>query len=107
MTSVTISDKIRKKLKELAAKFDTTQGKIIEEALKIFERKIQEIKLEEIKLEEINEDTEITEILRKESKKLRENNPKLQSRRKKLEQKGITINEIISYTWGSDFEDIS
>jgi len=38
MTTVTISDELRKKLKRLAAKYDTNQAEIIRKSLEIFER---------------------------------------------------------------------
>ncbi len=38
MTTVTISDELRKKLKRLAAKYDTNQAEIIEKAVEIFEK---------------------------------------------------------------------
>lgn len=38
MTTVTISDELRKKLKRLAAKYDTSQADIIEKALEILEK---------------------------------------------------------------------
>jgi uncharacterized protein YcaQ len=38
MTTVTISDELRKRLKRLAAKYDTNQAEIIERALEIFEK---------------------------------------------------------------------
>jgi hypothetical protein len=40
MTSVTISEKLRKRLKKLAAEYDTTQGEIIERALDMMEGKV-------------------------------------------------------------------
>ena len=38
MTSVTIPDELRKKLKRLAAKYDTSQAEIIRKSLEIFEK---------------------------------------------------------------------
>ena len=39
-SSVTVDDKLRKKLKKLAAELDTTQGEIISKAVRLYEREI-------------------------------------------------------------------
>jgi predicted transcriptional regulator len=101
MTSVTIPEKIRKRLKKLAAEYDTTQGKIIEMALDVMENKSNVIR------EKPNKDNEIEQILREVSEKVRERDPKLKKRREILEKEGISINEVIAYSWGFNFEDIN
>lgn len=101
MTSVTISEKLRKRLKQLAAKYDTTQGKIIEMALDLIENKKR--------IDEINmgKENEIEKILKKVSQEVREKDPKLNTRRKLLEKKGISIDDIVGYTWGFNLEDLN
>src|SRR5271157_2548293 len=45
MTSVTISDDLRQKLKRLAAKYDTTQAEIIRRSVETFEKYEKEQKI--------------------------------------------------------------
>ncbi|MHA1379180.1 MAG: hypothetical protein ACTSRG_12430 [Candidatus Helarchaeota archaeon] len=99
MTSVTIPEELRKKLKKLAAKYDTTQGKIIEMALNLMENKMVE------KITEKNKKVE--KILKEISQKIRKNDQELNKRREKLEKKGISIEDVIGYSWGVDFEDFN
>ena len=99
MTSVTIPEELRKKLKKLAAKYDTTQGKIIEMALNLMENKMVE------KISKKNKKVE--KILNEISKKIRKNDQELKKRREKLEKKGISIEDVIGYSWGVDFEDFN
>ncbi|MHA1266801.1 MAG: hypothetical protein ACTSRS_16310 [Candidatus Helarchaeota archaeon] len=99
MTSVTIPEELRKRLKKLAAKYDTTQGKIIEMALNLMENKNNNLEALSIKNEKVNN------LLTQISERARKRNPKLKKRREILEKEGITIDEIIGYSWGSNLED--
>jgi len=69
MTSVTISEKLRKRLKRLAAEYDTTQGQIIEMALNMMEDKNTNT------MEISKKDNEIDNILNKISQEVREKDP--------------------------------
>ncbi len=101
MTSVTISEELRKRLKKLAAKYDTTQGKIIEMALDLIENKINITGEGSLKNEKFNK------ILDEISQKARNENPNLKKRREILEKEGISIDEIIGYSWGFNLEDFN
>lgn len=101
MTSVTISERLRRRLKQLAAKFDTTQGKIIEMALELMDQK------ENITKEVYKKDNEVEHILKEISQELRNKNPNIKKRRSILEKEGISIDDVIGYTWGFSFEDNS
>lgn len=97
MTSVTIPEDLRKRLKKLAAKYDTTQVKIIKMALDLMENK---------KVEKVSrKNKKVEKILNEISQKIRKNNQELKKRREKLEKEGISIEDIIGYSWGFDFED--
>ena len=99
MTSVTISEELRKRLKKLAAKFDTTQGKIIEMALDLIENKLSYVKKVKITNEKVNK------ILNEISQEVQRKNPNLKKRREALKKEGISIDDIIGYSWGFNLED--
>jgi len=86
-------------LKKLAAKYDTTQVKIIEIALNLMENKMVE------KISEKNKKVE--KILKEISQRVRKSNQELNKRREKLEIKGISIEDVIGYSWGIDFKDFN
>ncbi len=96
MTSVTISEKLRKRLKKLAAEYDTTQGEIIERALDMMEGKKPNTK------DISKKDNEIENILHKSSQEVRQKDPRLKRIHEILEADGISIDDIISYTWDTN-----
>jgi len=96
MTSVTISEKLRKRLKKLAAEYDTTQGEIIERALDMMEGKKLNTK------DLAKNDKEIENILNKISQEVRQKDPRLKRIHEILEADGISIDDVISYTWDTN-----
>ena len=84
-SSVTISNELRKKIKMLAAKLDSTQGEIVEQAIELFEENIQEMSS--------YKDNNAREFM----KKATTNNPNLQWRkeiREKLKAPGADLEEF-------------
>ncbi len=96
MTSVTLSEKLRKRLKRLAAQYDTTQGAIIEMALNMMEGKESNTKNVSKK------DDEIKDFLNNISQEVRKKDPRLKKIHEILEADGISIDEVISYSWDTD-----
>ena len=96
MTSVTLSEKLRKRLKRLAAQYDTTQGAIIEMALNIMEGKESNTKNVSKK------DDEIKEFLNNISQEVRKKDPRLKKIHETLEADGVSIDDVISYSWDTD-----
>ena len=116
MTSVTISDELRRKLKRFAAKYDTTQSVIIEKALEIFEKYEAQQNLNMLRKElvENNKSAQTTdnaqyakirktliEVMEEFERKF----PKIALQRRDLRQNLALLDEVIIEKWALPFEE--
>ena len=116
MTSVTISDELRRKLKKFAAKYDTTQADIIEKALEIFEKyeAQQNLNIFRKELVENNKSAQtidnahyakIKKTLNEIFEEFERNFPKIAQQRRDLRQNLALLDEVIIEKWALPFEE--
>jgi len=116
MTTVTINDELRKKLKRLAAKYDTNQADIIKRALELFEKyerkqyldrfmNINEEETESTKALDDTRKSKILEMLAEAITKFEKKYPEIALRRKKLRQNIDLFDEITMTNWALPFEE--
>lgn len=91
-SSVTIPDELRRKIKQLAAFFDTSQAEIIERAITEYERL-------HIPKDDIN-DPELIVYLTKISNDVHSKDPSRKKRFEKLNAPGVPIESITPAIWG-------
>lgn len=90
-SSVTVEDKLRKKIKRIAAELDTTQGDVISRAVRLLEENIHR------KKEPLP--SKAREIMKEAAVKARKDK-KRQKIREKLSKPGIGIDDIKIVSWG-------
>ena len=113
MTSVTISDDLRQKLKRLAAKYDTTQAEIIRRSVETFEKyeKEQNIgiatKMQSLKSSLVDDDRrqKVEKMLVKATAEFEEKYPEIARRRKELAENPEIIEEVTIGNWDITFEE--
>ena len=116
MTSVTISDELRRKLKRFAAKYDTTLADIIEKALEIFEKyEVQQnLNILRKELVENNNSTQfidnaqyakIKKTLTEVMEEFERSFPKIAQQRRDLRQNLALLDEVIIEKWALPFEE--
>lgn len=96
-TSVTIPDELRRKIKKLAAIFDTSQAEIIKIAISEYEQKFV--------LKEDFSNPKLIDYLNKISKEVFEQNPDRKIRFQKLTAPGISIDSISPAKWGRSVDE--
>ncbi|MCS4540807.1 MAG: hypothetical protein HY929_00560 [Euryarchaeota archaeon] len=96
VTTVTVNNEMRKKLKKLAAMLDTTQGEVIKKAIELFEKQaLQERKLKY--------PSKVDKILNEASAKIRASDPKWAKISKIIESSTVPIETVIATSWGTEF----
>ncbi len=116
MTSVTISDDLRRKLKRLAAKYDTTQAEIIARALEIFEkyenRRIVDASSKDLKSDDVpaknlddTKKSKILTLLLEINTQFENDFPEIAERRKDLRQNIALLDEVLIKNWALPFEE--
>ncbi|MHA1265075.1 MAG: hypothetical protein ACTSRS_07535 [Candidatus Helarchaeota archaeon] len=100
-TTVAIDQAVRKKLKKLAGLLDISQGKVIEQALNMFEEAILMKRVEGY--DSVNNESEINvkKILETARKKIWEKDPECKIIQEKLESGPETIDDFIISKWNS------
>ncbi|MHA1167903.1 MAG: hypothetical protein ACTSRU_08790 [Candidatus Hodarchaeales archaeon] len=96
-SSVTIPEELRRKIKKLAAYFDSSQAEIIDKAITEFEHR--HIPKEDFK------NPEIIVHLNKISKEVHSKDPDRKRRFKKLNTPGVAIEAMTPATWGRSVDD--
>lgn len=96
VSTITVSDELRRKIKRLAALLDTTQSKIVERAIELFEREV----VAKEKITKVS--PKIKRILKEARKKVEEEDPDWLEVSKKIEESSIDIEEFISERWGDE-----
>lgn len=96
VTSVTVEDKLRKKIKRIAAELDTTQGDVIAQAVELLEEKINH--------KETPKSSKARKIMRDAALKAKSDR-KRQKIRDTLIKPGIKIDEVKIVRWGDLDED--
>jgi hypothetical protein len=96
-SSVTIPDELRRKIKQLAAFFDTSQADIIERAITEYEQL-------HVPKEDIT-NPEIIVHLTKVSNEVHRNDPDRRTRFEKLNAPGIAIEAIAPAIWGRSVDE--
>lgn len=96
-SSVTIPDELRRKIKQLAAFYDTSQADILERAIMEFEERHQ--------LTDDIHDPELKAILLKISKQIHTQDPERKKRFEKLSGPGIQITEVTPAIWGRSIDE--
>ena len=94
MTTITISDRVKTKLEDIARHLNVSKEEVIETALATFEDAFKEEKQKEIKFKMA------TEIMEKASEDLRSSNTRLAQRAKIIEEAKTDVFEVISRRWG-------
>ena len=116
MTTVTISDELRQKLKRLAAKYDTTQSDIIKRALDLFEKYEQQLNFNQSEKNHTksNSSIEPSDNARKSKVEkviadcvanFEKKYPEIAKCRKKLQQNIHLLEEVTIGNWSLPFED--
>jgi len=113
MTSVTISDDLRRKLKVLAAKYDTNQAEIIKKSVELFEKvENGEIQIEkshdEIKTKNNENLTRLQQFkqdLDKATENFENNYPEIAQFYKQLRKNPENLEEITINHWDLPFEE--
>lgn len=116
MTTVTISDKLRQKLKRLAAKYDTTQSEIIKIALDLFEKYEHQIDfnqsgknhIKNISSSEPSNDArkeKVEKVLADCVANFEKKYPEIAKRRKILQQNIHLLEEVTIGNWSLPFEE--
>jgi predicted DNA-binding protein len=116
MTTVTISDKLRQKLKQLAAKYDTTQADIIKKALELFEKYEPQIDFNRSKKHNLEKNgssessdnarnAKVKKVLAEAVANFETNYPEIAQRRKKLQQNLHLLDEATITNWSLPFEE--
>lgn len=96
VSSVTVDDALRKKIKKLAAELDTTQGEIVAQAIFLFERTLG--------YESHTPDPESRKIMR-EAAIRRKDISWRKKIREALQKPGLNIEDVRISSWGSIDED--
>lgn len=96
VSTVTVSDETRRKIKRLAALLDTTQNRIVERAIALFEREI----LKKQKKKRLN--PKVKKALEEAKRIVKERDPEFYERMMKLKSAEIDIEEVISERWGDE-----
>ncbi|MHC1592312.1 MAG: hypothetical protein ACXQS8_09510 [Candidatus Helarchaeales archaeon] len=91
-SSITIPDELRKKIKRLAALFNTSQVEIIQRAMQLFE--------EMYLIQNDMKDPRLITILSSISKEVHSKNPNRGRRSKKLSGSGPRIDSLTPAFWG-------
>jgi len=93
-STVTVRDSVRHKIKRLVALLDTTQGDIVEQAIKLFESKILATKKENIK------NRKVKRILEEAEKIVEQDDPEWAETTKIIKSAQIDIDEFVSTSSG-------
>ncbi|MGQ4834194.1 MAG: hypothetical protein ACP6IS_09925 [Candidatus Asgardarchaeia archaeon] len=96
VSTITVSDEIRRKIKRLAALLDTTQNKIVEQAISLFEQEIMARKREK-KMK-----SKVFKILEEAERKVESEDPEWKEITRKIEKSNIEIENFISEIWGDE-----
>lgn len=116
MTTITISDKLRQKLKQLVSKYDTTQADIIKKALELFEKYEPQIdfdrsknhNLEKNRFSESSDNgrnAKVKKVLAEAITNFGTNYPEIAQLRKKLQQNLPLLDEATIANWSLPFEE--
>ncbi len=100
-TTVAVNQAIRKKLKKLAGILDISQGEVIEQALKLFEKSVIKKFNEENAIDQDVSDLDVKKVLEAARKKVWAQDPECKAIQKRLESGSETIDDFIIAQWNS------
>jgi len=100
-TTVAIDNKLRKRLKKLAAWLDKTQAEVIKEAISLYEKEIfkSETNQNERRSTENNLSTSLKKQLEEATKKIWDQDPKRKALQLKLMKRQDKLDEFILNHW--------
>jgi len=100
-TTVAIDDKLRKRLKKLAAWLDITQAEVIKQAISLYENEMfkSEKNQKRQKISESNSSVSLKMLLEEATKKIWDQDPERKSLQLKLLTKQDKLDEFILNNW--------
>ena len=96
VSTITVSDETRRKIKRLAALLDTKQNKIVEKAIELFEREIMR------KREKKKVSPKVKKALEEAQRIIKEKDPEFYEIMKKIDSTKVELENFISDRWGDE-----